>query len=574
MTTQELNFIFRSLGERGNLYRKFLSYTLRSQTEFLNKMSANDIIFRPYGSAAEGLLLYDTDFPGDIDLVIFPNSDDLIIHKEMIKYLPEHPMHVRIKGVDHPVLQSCLVEDSEYVATSALKNFHPAIYRRSSSSFNSCIFDALQLIATREKPVPLSVGQIKTNATSPALTLNLSPSFWNFGSIPNRKDRESVETKKGDRNDSQNDPKPRTQSFREKREQSCNLQRTPEEENKELPQNLSTMVGMYIRAFEYVLGIGSNANEGLSQETKSKNAGGAKLEDMVVDGTDFVPAFRSRGWPEVAREWIKRERKWPSPEVVDRVIQEGFHLVVKPPKNGGNPDCDFRISFSEAEYLLSQEMNDTQRDCYRCLKKFHRVYLSTEPKGLVSFHLKNLLLQTIEETGAEMWTESNRTECMMKLVKNLLEALTKKDLRHFFVRSYNLFGGDYIESPEILESLARKVEPIIDNPRQIAQKLILCEKDERGSSRTRTYNLKEWFLATSKGLCDMALDAAFSSSDPVERSLVEDLRERLKNNYCNFKVLLKNESDKKRRILLCFQALQDVSKMCKYFQENYPQRVA
>ena len=133
-----------------------------------------------------------------------------------------------------------------------------------------------------------------------------------------------------------------------------------------------------------------------------------------VGGLDFVPAFKSQGWPKVAQEWVKRKRKWPSPDMVDKVIQEGFHLVVNAPENDGNPDCDFRISFSHAEYLLSQEMNDVQRECYRCLKKCHRAYLSTEPKSLVSFHLKNILLRTIEETGAEMWTESNRANCMME----------------------------------------------------------------------------------------------------------------------------------------------------------------
>ena len=123
-----------------------------------------------------------------------------------------------------------------------------------------------------------------------------------------------------------------------------------------------------------------------------------------------------------------------SPEIVLKLVQEGLHLVVKSPENGGNPHCDFRISFSHAEYLSSQEMNGIQSECFRCQKKFHGAYLVTEPKALVSFHLKNTFLQTIEETRADMWTES-----MMKLFGNLLEALTGKVLPYFFVRSYNLF---------------------------------------------------------------------------------------------------------------------------------------
>ena len=174
---------------------------------------------------------------------------------------------------------------------------------------------------------------------------------------------------------------------------------------------------------------------------------------------DNIPAFRCLTWPMVAQEWRKRRRKWPSPDVVDQFIREGFHLVVKAPKNGGNPECDFRISFSHAEYLLSQEINEIQRECYRCLKTYHRVYLSTEAKGLISFYLKNIFLRTIEETDDEMWIESSRAECMWKLFANLLKALRERHLPHYFVRSYNLFSIDgYIEDPVILESLTERVE--------------------------------------------------------------------------------------------------------------------
>ena len=69
---------------------------------------------------------------------------------------------------------------------------------------------------------------------------------------------------------------------------------------------------------------------------------------------DIVPALQARGWPKVAREWINRKRAWPSPDTIHRIIQEGFHLVVKPPRSGGCAETDFRLSFSHAEYLLSR----------------------------------------------------------------------------------------------------------------------------------------------------------------------------------------------------------------------------
>ncbi|KAL9951342.1 hypothetical protein ACROYT_G043991 [Oculina patagonica] len=249
-----------------------------------------------------------------------------------------------------------------------------------------------------------------------------------------------------------------------------------------------------------------------SQETKSKYTETARLHERI-GGIDFVPAFRSRGWPKVAREWLKRERKWPSPEMVNKVIQEGYHLVVKPPKNSGNPDCDFRISFSHAEYLLSQKMNDIQRECYRCLKKYHRAYLSTQPASLVSFHLKNLLLQTIEETGAEMWTESNQS-------------------------------GLHDEAPR---------EPF-------------------GSS------YKEGFAAFLQ-LIDMAFndpDLRLEDLDTLERSLVKDLREIVRNHdipvgdlprifniswdMAYYKVWISTEPDMRRRMLVGIQGQVEMMK--------------
>ena len=132
-----------------------------------------------------------------------------------------------------------------------------------------------------------------------------------------------------------------------------------------------------------------------------RNEGEEELPHLDTS-VDIIPALRSLAWPEVAQDWITRPRKWPLPAKVENVIREGFHLVVKAPKSGGNPECDFRISFSHAEYLLSLEMNDIQRQCYRCLKKYHRVYLSTEPKSVNSFHLKNIFLRTIEDRGRDV----------------------------------------------------------------------------------------------------------------------------------------------------------------------------
>ena len=328
----------------------------------------------------------------------------------------------------------------------------------------------------------------------------------------------------------------------------------------------------------------------------------SEVQNLKVEGgVDYVPALKSPGWPKVAQEWTTRERKWPSQDVVDKIVQEGFHLVVKPSKTSVKKDCDFRLSFGHAEYLLSQEMNNVQRECYRCLKKYHRAYLQTTQKGLVSFHLKNLFLQTIEETGTEMWTDENRAECMKKVLANLLKALEKKDLRHFFVGSYNLFCVDYIRNPEILESVADTVEQLLENPIQMAKKLIQATPNENprhvvkqqrvpankqtpsiqpetttaseepcgkvkkssftagttqreqrkeshqgnGPSKVyRLHELREDYLAISKELTDKAFNedesnGLIESLNPQEKTLVYDLREMRKKHKVHIDTMYK-----------------------------------
>ncbi len=808
--SQELNFIFKSLGEQGKEAHQFRkghkehAYVSQLLSEYISKTSPNRITVRPYGSAAEDLKSFEPYDLGDVDIMIFPNSDNLMINEELLEYSLDNPLHVRIKGENHPVLQFCLVKDTEYVATSALKNFHPAIYGHLLPHLAERLSRVFQAIpGGMLSPVSQVTAYLKNKASSPAVTLNYaisekqegfkdqrnvvymdlaewewlahincvargidysrqhaelfsdylqfvdelvvslhqnglsmpqlfpaifqqlcfsekaenlkarlreiesrsenetagkSGTFWDKPAMFNNdqqfvtrtesiqedvsgvKDivenysRETSPSKDGSSVTPQNyDEDHRStgevhsisshskdllgnscqlsqNTMNDQREDNkngdCNqkkhetktewhfLEQMGKMTSKEQPRNPDVIredktkelqKGIRSRLFQHLLMTETETKAAPSQEMKFKNAEKTKYHEQV-SGIDFVPALRSRRRPKVAREWISRDRKWPSPEVVDKVIQEGFHLVVKPPKTNGNTECDFRISFSHAEYLLSQEMNDIHRDCYRCLKKCHHAYLSTQPVSLVSFHLKNLLLQTIEETGAEMWTESNRAECMMKLFTNLLEALTKKDLRHFFVRSYNLFSVDYIDDPKILESLAKKVEQIMENPMPFSKPLIqntkevanpeeiVCNESNPSSKPVagqrhieieelptkgiddtemkvatqessplagyRFHDLKDVYLEIVNELIDMAdNDASFKPEtlDPLERSLVEDLKEIDSNhnihvedlpsafdyywNVAYYKVWNSDEPDLRRRML---NAIQGQIEMLKY----------
>ena len=701
--TQELSLQFKSLGEQNDAENErehgqmILFYVLKQYLKDQEKDTENDTLLRTYGSAAEDLKCIEPDDVGDVDIVTYPDSNNLTIHEELIEYLPENPMHVRIKGADHPVLKSCLVEDTEYVATSVLKTFHPAIYGRSVSNLLNIIIFAtawpLMVMMTPELSSLLeSTYQLKNKEASPALTfsfsrpLNRQPnnSFHvyreglkriahgyckltgreehakvinDFTQLTNElymyldskrpitiseilpgflKLYQSYKAKthqarfrsisKSQPHDYKTQRKKDVKGEQQSREKNANLfqgiflscngkkaqsntgefnsdMRNRSTENPDAlddrseTKNSGDLIESRILSQKEQVFV-MQKEESPSYDSQRKKAPGKRIlnpffdpviagsitearehsiteaanatdfeksSDHAEGGVDIVPAFKAPGWPIVAQEWIRRERKWPSQEVIDQILQEGFHLVVKAPKNGGNLECDFRISFANAEFLLSRELNEVQRQCYRCLKKFHRAYLSTKPKSLVSFHLKNLFLQTVEETGAELWTQSNKVECMMKLFRNLLEALRKRDLRHFFVRSYNLFSVDYIEDLNILEPLVEICEKINENPMQFVRKLtqrqnseqtkkeqnympalttqgqsdvpqeVSCKGTEKEFKEAinqerifRYHDLKDIFLSTSKEMTDLAFNdphCSLQSLHSLEKSIIEDLRE-------------------------------------------------
>lgn len=181
--SQELNFIFKSLaekGEDGTLYEKgnkcFSGVLLRYLSSKLEK-TENCIVIKAYGSAAEGLTCYEPCDVGDVDIMIFPNSPKLTIHEEQLEYSLENPLHVRIRGGHHSALQSCLAENTEYVATSAVKNFHSAIFGYVSPKLVNFTTRTIQALSSLETLSPICTAHLKNKMTSPALTLNMSQSL-------------------------------------------------------------------------------------------------------------------------------------------------------------------------------------------------------------------------------------------------------------------------------------------------------------------------------------------------------------------------------------------------------------
>lgn len=192
--------------------------------------------------------------------------------------------------------------------------------------------------------------------------------------------------------------------------------------------------------------------------------------------TDFVPAFKVNGWPRVADEWQTRDRKWPTLETINKVIQTGCQVVAKKPlfpdldgdpNNADNsPENDrvnpfFRLSFSQCELVLAKTLAEPQLLCWRVLKAYQKAYLNTEPRVLASYHWKNVLFWIIEETDLNFWTEDNVLEGVFKCLDFMARCLKERFLPYYFVRTSNLIDNC---RTELMDKLCTQIHEIRLDP--------------------------------------------------------------------------------------------------------------
>ena len=547
---QEFDIVLKVLGERqrteeAHAHNEHSEHLTRSLLDTLTKEYGYLLTFRIYGSTAEDLKCLEPANLGDVDIMVFPNF--ILIDDKLIEYSRDNPLYVRIKGSNDFVLQNCLAKDTEYVSTSALRNFDPVIYGDFAHNIG-------QVMPAEEFTNGLGALMkcscyLEENKSTPAIPVSVY-----FGQTWKTKLQKHLETTTmdapsgdiGDMTDTSAD-------FDEKEEVSPtddvlqhSLPPTDDSSSHDLmhdqyqdksDSSVKLFVDFIPRLMRHLFLPPSKVRETqfVDETSFEGNEKVPPIHQQVLSAVDFVPAFKCHGWPRVAEEWLQRKRKWPSLKTVDKVTQEGFHLVVKAPTDGGDHTLDFRVSFSHAEYLLSQEMNDVQRECYRCLKKIHRRYLmNASRKSLVTFHLKTILLHAIEETGPEMWTDSNRAECMMDLLGNLWEALRKKDLRHYFVRSYNLLCSDYIESNEILESLEAKVSQIMKDPLYFTKTLIQVLNKTKQDTKKESTPTSEPAFFKEPTIESKHVEQKEADSEEKDRSVLDPvLVTKLSSHHCD-----------------------------------------
>ena len=232
---------------------------------------------------------------------------------------------------------------------------------------------------------------------------------------------------------------------------------------------------------------------------------------------DFVLAINCEGWPLCAQEWITRQRLWPTQDVIEKIAEENFHIVCKSSAEG-----KFRLSFSNAELLLIQNLSVLQHQVYRAFKSFVNHYkYEWSPnikKILCSYHLKTLVLWHCEKTRTTDWSEDTIVSHLLALIDELVTALRKKNLPMYFMPKYNL-----LQNSEDGASVADKIDVLRHDIFKITEAI---NKEE--PSRDKAQNIAESYIAEIDNKSQEFLEAGFVSEKQMTafaRHMVGDVLE-------------------------------------------------
>jgi hypothetical protein len=197
----------------------------------------------------------------------------------------------------------------------------------------------------------------------------------------------------------------------------------------------------------------------------------SKRGSLPVEEFDFVLAIKCNGWPLSAQEWLSRTRCWPNQDIIQKVIKDGFHVVLKSSSEG-----NFRLSYSNAEVLLIENLSEMQYKTYRAFKSFVSHYkneLAPNGKKLIrSYYLKTIVLWYCEKSNQRDWTEERVVGHLLSLIDDLIIALKESNLPMYFMPKYNL-----MEQIKDGKEIAEKISDMRFNLSLITEAIISEEPD-------------------------------------------------------------------------------------------------
>ena len=276
-----------------------------------------------------------------------------------------------------------------------------------------------------------------------------------------------------------------------------------------------------------------------------------RLFKKLIGHIDLVPSIQCDSWPVIAEEWKTRRRLWPQRSLIKKIIEGGHHVVAKA-SPGGDPNLEWRLSFSKAELTLAEHRTHVQKKCYYIFKTIFKEYLGKS--GVTStYYLKTIMMWAMEQNPPEYWREDNIGQAVLGLLDDLYQALVTGNLPHYFIPKNNLLRHI---SCDVLEQEAADMfhlrETIVNINRN--EPILLSSKAKGTEYETlmlvsgktfKAYHAKYIEFLSNKGVsCSMEyFESVFSRIDDFKLIIV--------NGHCrdNFKIITK---ESRKRLLQCF----------------------
>lgn len=244
---------------------------------------------------------------------------------------------------------------------------------------------------------------------------------------------------------------------------------------------LSSITFMIDFVDNFILNLGSGL--GFSQETitNALTQGASIYCNSINNGSnvsyEVFPALIA-AWPNVANQWIIRERRivqnprtnftyqWPTKYMVSKAI--GFGSLLVPigfrPKRGINPEqrLQWRIIFPAAERYLESCLAHSHMRCYLFALILQKTFMEngTSKIGIDASHIKNHLFWQCEENYAR-WPEDRLGESLRLFLRSFYIHFGQSRFPNYFMESCNDFKS--IPKP-ILLKLQRKLADILEAP--------------------------------------------------------------------------------------------------------------
>ena len=207
------------------------------------------------------------------------------------------------------------------------------------------------------------------------------------------------------------------------------------------------------RALELILAVALDVNVtriSLSHhiqevtQTSIENYFDVLLDEKVIFKISWDLGFvvKLLWWPDVAKEWIERERNWPDKEFIYNHASIGYIITKSSVDEKLEKDTlELRYSFAHVERALISQRSPQQKLVYLIFKSMVCKYL--KPLGSIhSFIAKTLMFWTCEKYPPDnlLWetSKSSIVHALTFLFKELLESFEEKHLSYYFLPQINI----------------------------------------------------------------------------------------------------------------------------------------